>query len=378
MVINCTEPGLMKKLLFPALLLLLFLLALWGHLALERATNPQTALATQAGAPKRIVSLAPSLTETLFALGLGPQVAGVTQFCAYPPEAALKPKVAGFSDIYLEALVRTRPDLVVLPLDKTWNRLQMDRLGLPSLTLDTRSLAGLLQSIELLGQITVPGDTHGTEAKVLLEHIKQGMATAQARATGRKRPRVLFSVMHSYQGLGYISEISVIGNDGFYNELIKIAGGQNAYQGSLPFPRLSREAIIFLNPEVIIDVIPPGENLEAVRRDWQSLGSVSAIKNKRLVLLSDEAHTVPGPRFVQTLEGLSQAFHPAPVAVPANVPLSPPASLLPPGVNLGPTPGNIPLASPNGSAFSSNLTGSSGFPSPSGPSGPAQTKKAQP
>ena len=335
----------MKKIFFPATLFLLFLLALWGHLALESLLRPQpiySALEENielkassnssevlANTSQRIVSLAPSLSETLFALGLGPQVVGVTQFCAYPQEAASKPKVAGFGDVYLEALVRARPNLVVLPLDKTWNRLQMERLGLPSLALDTRTIPGLMQSIEILGQYT----GHEAEAAKLLEDIKQNLAKAKAHAQGRQRPRVLFSVMHAYQGLGYISEISVIGNDGFYSELIELAGGQNAYQGSLAFPRLSREAIIFLDPEVIIDIIPPNENLgenlngnvsenldadlQAVRRDWQSLSSVSAIKNNRLLLLTDEAHTVPGPRFVQTLQVLSQAFHPDASSKPA-------------------------------------------------------------
>ena len=342
----------MKKILFPASLLLLLLLALWGHWALERLLRPQSTYSESGPnsgpefllkpnalnnaskgnlgtTPQRIVSLAPSLTETLFALNLGPEVVGVTQFCAYPAEAALKPKVAGFSDVYLEALIRTRPNLVVLPMDKTWNRLQMERLGLPALAFDTRTIPGLMHSIKILGQ----SSGHPAEAAALLEEIRQNVAAVQAKAQGRERPRVLFSVMHAYQGLGYISEISVIGNDGFYSELIELAGGQNAYQGSLAFPRLSREAIIFLDPEVIIDIIPPNENLgenlngnvsenldadlQAVRRDWQSLSSVSAIKNNRLLLLTDEAHTVPGPRFVQTLQVLSQAFHPDASSKPA-------------------------------------------------------------
>ncbi|MDR0239515.1 MAG: ABC transporter substrate-binding protein, partial [Deltaproteobacteria bacterium] len=84
----------------------------------------------------------------------------------------------------------------------------------------------------------------------------------------------------------------------------------NVYTGELAFPRLSREAIIFLNPDVIIDSIPAAENLDAVRRDWQSLASVSAIKNQRLYLFTDEADTVPGPRFYQTLTKLSHALYP--------------------------------------------------------------------
>lgn len=268
-------------------------------------------------APQRIISLAPSVTETLYALGLGPRVVGVTLFCAYPPEVASKARVAGFSDINLEAVVRARPDLVVLPTDKTVSKKLIEGLGIPVLPLDTRSLSGLLQAIEQLGAAT----GRQREAESIQARFHAALQAARVRAAGKARPRVLFSVMHSYQGLGYITEINAVGRDGFYNELIEAAGGENAYSGRLAFPRLSRESIIFLDPDVIIDVIPTGEDLSAVRRDWQSLDKVAAIRTDRLFLLSDAADTVPGPRSVQTLAKLSQAFHPDPPALPANPPL---------------------------------------------------------
>lgn len=279
-----------------------FLVTVWAHFALGRLTGPQPVSAI----PERIVSLAPSVTETLYAVGLGSKVVGVTDFCAYPPDVLTKPRVAGFSSVNYEAVLRARPDLVALPVDKTGSKLRLERLGLPVLTLDTRTLSGLMETIASLGNAT----GHAREADALLAALRDGIAKARRRAYGKTRPKVLFSVMHSYEGSGYISEINVIGKDGFYSELIETAGGVNAYQGSLPFPLLSREAIIFLNPDVIIDVIPAVEDVEAVRRDWQSLGSVNAIKNKRLHLFTDRADTVPGPRFYQTLARLSQAFHP--------------------------------------------------------------------
>lgn len=230
----------------------------------------------------------------------------MTQFCNYPPEALNKPEVAGFSDINLEALLRARPDLVVMPLDKTWNKIQLERLGLPVLALETRSMAGLIQGIEILSQV----GNRSAQGKMLLESIQHHIEAATARSVNKARPSVLFVVMHSYQGVGYISEISAVGSDGFYSELIEIAGGKNVYTGNLPYPRLSREAIIFLNPDVIVDVISPEDDLAGVKKDWETLASVNAIKNKRLLLLTDELHTVPGPRFVKTLSELSLAFHP--------------------------------------------------------------------
>ena len=281
---------------------LLLVLAVWARRASDEVLRPPAPPAN----PARIVSLAPSITETLYALGLGHRVAGVTQFCAYPPEAREKPRVAGFSDVNYEAVLRLRPDLVVLPRDKERNAAELENLGLPVLPLDALSLSGFMDAVALLGKAT----GHEREAHALLADLRDGLASARRRAEGLPRPRVLFSVMHSYQGLGYITEIHAVGKDGFYSELLAAAGGDNVYGGDIAFPRLSREAVIFLNPEVIIDIIPASEDLEATRRDWRSLSSVSAIRNNRLHLFTDEGDSVPGPRSRRTLARLSRALHP--------------------------------------------------------------------
>jgi ABC-type Fe3+-hydroxamate transport system, periplasmic component len=293
----------MRNTVFNAFLSLLFVLAVWGHNALGRLSGPAAVPAD----PERIVSLAPSVTETLYALGMGTKVVGVTQFCVYPPDVVSKPKVAGFSEINFEAILRVRPDLVVLPNDKTENKKDLERLGLPVFDLDTRSLPDLMRAVKTLGEKT----GHRREAETILAQFRTALGDARKRAEGKNKPRVLFSVMHTYEGFGYITEINAVGRDGFYNELIEAAGGVNVYRGTLPFPRLSREAIIFCNPDVIIDVVPGAENLEAVRRDWESLSSVNAIRDNRLYLLTDEADTIPGPRSYQTLTRLSQAFFPS-------------------------------------------------------------------
>jgi len=272
------------------------------HLYLTAAAAPPPPPAD----PRRIVSLAPSVTETLYAIGLWDRVVGVTQFCRFPPDVKDKPQVAGFSDVNFEAVLRQNPDLVVLPVDKIRNKEQLERLGLTVMPLDTRSLSGLLSAIRTLGEAT----GQSLQAEVVASRLEAGISEARQRAQGRDRPRILFSVMHSYEGLGYITEINAIGRDGFFSELIEIAGGQNVYEGHLAFPRLSREAIMFLNPEVIIDIIYQWDELEGVRKDWSSLASVRAIERDRLYFLTDENDTVPGPRIYLTLEKLSRAFHP--------------------------------------------------------------------
>ncbi|MDR2696443.1 MAG: helical backbone metal receptor [Deltaproteobacteria bacterium] len=257
-------------------------------------------------APQRIVSLSPGITETLYALGLGPSVVGVTRYCAWPPEAAHLPKVAGFGEINYEAVLRARPDLVALPEDRVRDRLSLERLGLPVLMLDTLSVSGLLRTITLLGQSA----GREAEAETLRAALENSLAAAKAAAGDRPRPKVLFAVMRSSQGGGGITEIHTVGRDGFYSELIEAAGGQNAYTGTLPFPRLSREALIVLDPEVIIEVVPNGTKPEDAHRDWRDFASIRAVKNGRILVLAEQAHTVPGPRFADTLALLSQVFHP--------------------------------------------------------------------
>lgn len=138
----------MKKTLLAAALGLLLLIGIVAHFALLRLTAPPP----PPESPRRIVSLAPGISETLFALGLGEQVAGLTSFCVYPPEAATKPKVAGFGNINFEAVLRLRPDLVIIPGDMNASRLALERLGLAVLPLDTRTLGGYRRDALRLGQ----------------------------------------------------------------------------------------------------------------------------------------------------------------------------------------------------------------------------------
>jgi len=270
---------------------------------LERLRLPSALPAS----PKRIVSLAPGITETLFALGLGPAVAGVTRYCARPPEAASLPKVGGFGEVNYEAVLRARPDLVVLPADRGREKLLLEGLGLPVLALDTLSVSGLLHSITLLGRHS----GREVEAARLRAALEEGLEAARSAAQGSPRPTALFAVMRANRSGGGITELHAVGRDGFYSELIAAAGGQNAYAGPLPFPRLSRESLITLDPEVIVEVIPEEATPEEALRDWQALASIRAVKNGRVFIWTDQAHTVPGPRFAETLALLRQALHPA-------------------------------------------------------------------
>lgn len=262
------------------------------------------------GFPGRIVSLSPSITETLFALGLGDRVAGVTRFCTYPPEARAKPKVGGFFDTNYEALVTLKPDLVILLPSHEQARAYLSGLGIETLTVQNEPVEAILRTV------TVIGDACGAAraADSLVTAIRSRMRAAAEKTAGLARPRVLVSVGRN-AGTGTPGPVYVAGPGTFYDELIGLAGGVNAYRGAaIAYPELSSEGITRLDPDIIIDLIPDlaqrGVSEQAARGDWSALRDVRAVKSGRVYILTADYTTVPGPRFIRTLEDMARLIHP--------------------------------------------------------------------
>lgn len=258
----------------------------------------------------RIVSLAPNITETLFALGLGDRVAGVTEFCVYPPEAREKPNVGGFLDINYEALAALRPTLVILLPSHGEARKRLAALGIGTLTVRNDVVGEILGSIETIGRTCgVPG-----RADSLTRDIQARMAAVRARTENLAKPRVLI-VVDRTAGRGKPGTVCVAGPGTFYDELITLAGGENAYRGpKIPYPEVSAEGVLRLDPEVIVDILPAlatqGIPPEAARADWTALDRVRAVRTGRVHVLTGGYAVVPGPRFIQTLEKFAELIHP--------------------------------------------------------------------
>ncbi|ABA57353.1 ABC transporter substrate-binding protein [Nitrosococcus oceani] len=257
----------------------------------------------------RIISLAPSITETLFALGLEEQVVGVTRYCDYPPKALTKPKVGGYLDPHLEAIIALRPDLVItFPGHQTFTP-RLEQLGISTLQVQHQKLKDILDSIRIIGMAT----GKEAEAKTLLASLKSRMEAIRTKTAHLPRPRVLVVMGHPVSPL---REIFVAGAADPYDEMIRIAGGINAYQGHLiRVPPLSAEGIMHLDPEVIIELIseqtaPQDLDDTALLQDWARLSTVAAVKTGRIHFFADDFDTVPGPRFIRTLEKMARAIHP--------------------------------------------------------------------
>lgn len=299
----------MKKL---GLFILLALILITGY----EGTHPQQSkerlpLWQQSGEYDRIISLAPSITETLFALGIGNRVVGVTRYCDYPPQALSKPQVGGYLDPNMEAILALRPNLAITLSGQQRLKQRLEQLGIPALQVPHQTLSDILDSIRMIGAAT------GTEAaaKSLLTRLKARIEHIKAKTSGLSRPRVLVVMSRSAGGL--IKEVFIAGAADPYDQMIRIAGGINAYQGQfIRVPPLSVEGIIHLNPEIIIELVSDnrvgqeGWSDTALLQDWATLSGVTAVQTDRVYLFAEDFDTVPGPRFILTLEKMARIIHP--------------------------------------------------------------------
>jgi len=250
--------------------------------------------------PKAIVSLAPSITEILFALGLGDKVAGVTEFCNYPPEAQAKPKVGGYADVNIEKLLSLNPDLVLVSSIHMSQVLpELEKLGLTAAVIDAHDIPQVLESIMLVGKMA----GKEKEAEALVAEMQKRIDAVARAVEGRKKPRVFWELS---------SDLWTVGPGSFVHDIIVRAGGENIATGQ-PYLQITSEAIISADPEVIILADHPyGEDAGTVSRrpGWDK---ITAVKEGRIIELTQEQVDIvsrPGPRVVDALELVAKILHP--------------------------------------------------------------------
>jgi iron complex transport system substrate-binding protein len=256
--------------------------------------------------PKRIVSLAPSITETLFSLGLGDRVVGVTTRCHFPPKADSIEKIGDYADANLEKIISLHPDLAVLCPEHEKQRLYLERFHVQTLTIANSTYAEVCSSFVAIGRRC--GAVRAADSLVALfsEHIN----TTNVRSG--KKQKVLFCVGRDSPGGGKIRTVYVAARKTFYSDLLDAAGAENAFTDSLPsYPRISPEGILSLAPDVIIDIAAAMGNYscDALAHDWLAMDRVVAVKNCRVYCLAKEYATVPGPRLLLLLDDIRKCIN---------------------------------------------------------------------
>lgn len=285
----------MRKTVFIILILSIsaMLFILWSH------KNGYKESATQNF--NRILSLAPAITETLYTLGLGENIVGVTRFCSWPPEARLKPKVGGFREINLEAIASTKADLVILPKDMEHYRHQIESLGMRVVLFDYSSLKDFVDDSLMLGQLT------GKEEQAQ-KFTQSFMKIMNSKKNGNK-PGILFALPTPDEYHSSFDEFTIIGSDPFYNEIIDASGGRNVYTGSIPYPRISLEALIAMQPDIIVIASPEPAAKESLKRKMKEMWRRLNVEEEKILILSDPGDTIPGPRSIGTIEKIESAIH---------------------------------------------------------------------
>jgi len=250
----------------------------------------------------RVVSLAPSITETLFALGIGGRLVGVTTYCHYPPAADSIERVGGYVDANLERILTLEPNLVVLQNEHEKQRTFLERYGVPTLSVDYGTVASMCSSFAAIGRACgVP------QAADSLIALFDSLVQTDADTAGR--PKVLLCVGRDSPGAGSIQSIFAAGANTYYNDLIRAAGGRNAFPDSTPaYPRLSREGIITVAPDIVVDVAPAmgAYRCSLLVADWNTVAMVPAVTHNRVYCLPADYATVPGPRALLLLGDLKE------------------------------------------------------------------------
>lgn len=255
---------------------------------------------------QRIVSLLPSNTEVLFALGLGDRVVGVTEFDNYPPEAQTKQIIGGMTTntISLETILALEPDLVLAHDDLQQSVIDtLAENGLTVFATNTKQLTDIYRTINWVGQMAGVQD----RAEALTGQIQRDITAITARideVPADERPAVFYEV--------WVDPLLTAGPGTYIGQMITLAGAKNIFDDvSQEFPEISAEEVVARNPAVILSAEHNSDNLTdealAARPGWSE---IEAVKNGRVYLLNDDVISRPGPRVALALRTMVEVLYP--------------------------------------------------------------------
>jgi iron complex transport system substrate-binding protein len=252
--------------------------------------------------PARIVSMAPSVTEILYYMGLGDRIAGVTQFSYYPPEALRKPKVGSYISLNVERIISLGPDLAIGTADGNKPAVVelLEKAGIPVYVVNPRSVGDAIRIVSALGELCGVGE----RARDLSSALEARVNFISRKVSHLNRPLVFLQINSK--------PIMTVNRYTLHHDVIRLAGGDNmAGDESVVYPRLSLEAVIGRRPQVIvISSMERGGRFEQVRREWQKWPVIPAVKNRRIHMIDSDLLDRPSPRIVKGLEAMARLIHP--------------------------------------------------------------------
>ncbi|MEJ5365107.1 MAG: cobalamin-binding protein [Desulfosoma sp.] len=252
--------------------------------------------------PRRVITLAPSLTEMVFALGAGHRVIGVSRYSNFPPEVQDLPKVGSYVQPDVEKIVALAPDLCLAVKDGNPREAveKLEQLGIPVYAVNPKNLKEVMETLIALGEVLQARE----EAQKVTARMERRLEEVDGRLRGvARRPRVFFQIG--------VTPIVSVGTDTFAHELIHRAGGVNVAEGPEPYPRFSVEQVLALRPDVIVVSSMEREQVfETVRTEWMRWRGIPAVAAGRIHLVPSDLFDRPGPRLADGLELLARILHP--------------------------------------------------------------------
>jgi iron complex transport system substrate-binding protein len=252
--------------------------------------------------PRRVLALAPSLTEMIFSLQAEDRLVGATRYSNFPEAAKKLPRVGSYVQLDLEKIVAIKPDLCIAIKDGNPRRTvdAIKALGIPVFAIDPRSIDQIMDAFLLLGEILGASK----RAEELVADMEHRLSLVKEKVAASKiRPGVFFQ----------IAEVPIIsaGKDSYIDKLITLAGGTNLAGNMTEYPRFSWENIMLLQPEVVlISSMAGGKSPELLKASWLRWPEIPAVRNNRLYVVNADLFNRPTARLISGLEILAEILHP--------------------------------------------------------------------
>lgn len=258
--------------------------------------------------PSRIIATAPSIVETIYALGEESRIVGVSNFTTYPPEAKKKENIGGLIDPDYEKILQLKSDLVIIQGEMQKHEAFCQEKKIPLLRVDMDSLETIYEGIRAIGAAlgcVEKAENLSQEIQLSLDRIHQTVSTIHSMPTvficlGRRA--------------GSLTGVFTMHPTSFLSDLLQIAGGRNIFkdvQGR--YPQISKESLLVRNPDVILELHPgediSSESVRSMREDWNAMPTLSAVANHRIHIVTDDCMLIPGPRIIQTAQRFYELFH---------------------------------------------------------------------
>ncbi len=257
---------------------------------------------SEADPGERIISLAPSLTETLFALGLGESIVADTVYCETPEAAKALPKVGAWNDVNIEQVLAFQPTCVCLPATHPC-RSRFEQMQIPLCAVDGRSLENVIDGIELLGERFGRSE----RAHELADDIRRRLQALEKTYSNRRRLKVMV-VVGGARGAGRVKDLTVVGDDAYFRPLLSIVGCDVVPAGKgIPYPAMSIEGVMAVNPDAVIEIAADcaADGGKAALSDWNS-SFPQLVARGAVFVFTENYATVPGLRSVLFVEQLAQ------------------------------------------------------------------------